>query len=69
MISFITGIGSVMILWLGGQQIIGGVLTIGELVAFNSYWVSSGRDANLAAFGATAKVAGFRGPCLQANRP
>jgi ABC-type multidrug transport system fused ATPase/permease subunit len=37
MISFITGIGSVMILWLGGQQIIGGVLTIGELVAFNSY--------------------------------
>ncbi len=37
MISFITGIGSVMILWLGGQQIIGGILTIGELVAFNSY--------------------------------
>lgn len=34
---FIANIGTVAILWLGGQQVIGGTLTIGELVAFTTY--------------------------------
>jgi len=29
--------GSVLVLWLGGRQVMGGILTLGELVAFNTY--------------------------------
>ena len=31
------GIGALLVLWLGGREVIGGRMTIGELVAFNSY--------------------------------
>ncbi len=33
----IANLGTVAVLWLGGQQVIGGALTIGELVAFTTY--------------------------------
>jgi ATP-binding cassette subfamily B protein len=31
------GIGALLVLWLGGREVIGGRMTLGELVAFNSY--------------------------------
>jgi ATP-binding cassette subfamily B protein len=31
------GIGALLVLWLGGREVIGGRMTVGELVAFNSY--------------------------------
>ena len=34
---FLTSISTVTILWMGGRMVIGGALTLGELVAFNSY--------------------------------
>ena len=33
----ITNLGTLAVVWLGGLQVIGGALTIGELVAFNAY--------------------------------
>ncbi len=33
----IANLGTLAVVWLGGRQVIGGALTIGELVAFNSY--------------------------------
>jgi len=33
----ITNLGTLAVVWLGGLQVIGGALTIGELVAFNTY--------------------------------
>ena len=37
LIFFISNLGTLAIIWLGGEQVIGGSLSIGELVAFNSY--------------------------------
>lgn len=37
LMTFITNVGAVFILWLGGNLVIRGLLTLGELVAFNSY--------------------------------
>jgi ATP-binding cassette subfamily B protein len=34
---FTSGLGAVIVLWLGGRQVIQGSLTLGEFVAFNSY--------------------------------
>jgi len=34
---FLVTLGTLLILWFGGQMVMGGSLTIGELVAFNSY--------------------------------
>ncbi|MFO7916456.1 MAG: ABC transporter ATP-binding protein [Anaerolineae bacterium] len=36
-IVFLASIGTVIILWVGGRMVMRGVLTLGELVAFNSY--------------------------------
>jgi ATP-binding cassette subfamily B multidrug efflux pump len=33
----IANLGTLAVVWIGGQQVIGGMLTLGELVAFNSY--------------------------------
>ncbi|HEX5688799.1 MAG TPA: ABC transporter ATP-binding protein, partial [Roseiflexaceae bacterium] len=33
----IANLGTLAVIWLGGQQVIGGTLSIGELVAFNTY--------------------------------
>jgi ATP-binding cassette subfamily B multidrug efflux pump len=37
LIFFISNLGTLAVIWLGGEQVIGGSLSIGELVAFNSY--------------------------------
>jgi len=37
LIFFISNLGTLAIIWLGGEQVIGGSLSIGELVAFTSY--------------------------------
>src|SRR6266581_4947642 len=37
LIFFIANLGTLAVIWFGGAQVIGGQLTIGELVAFNSY--------------------------------
>jgi ATP-binding cassette subfamily B protein len=37
--SFFLGLGSMIVLWLGGRDVINGRITIGEFVAFNSYLV------------------------------
>jgi ATP-binding cassette, subfamily B, multidrug efflux pump len=34
---FITGLGALIVLWLGGREVIAGRLTLGALVAFNGY--------------------------------
>ncbi len=34
---FIANLGTLIVIWFGGNQVIGGVLTIGELVAFSTY--------------------------------
>ena len=34
---FITGVGTIVILWYGGREVVGGRLTIGTLIAFNSF--------------------------------
>lgn len=34
---FLVTVGTLLILWFGGQMVIGGSMTVGELVAFNSY--------------------------------
>jgi ATP-binding cassette subfamily B multidrug efflux pump len=34
---FLVTVGTLLILWFGGQMVMGGSMTIGELVAFNSY--------------------------------
>jgi ATP-binding cassette subfamily B multidrug efflux pump len=36
---FLVSMGTILILWFGGQQVLQGQMTIGELVAFNSYIV------------------------------
>jgi ATP-binding cassette, subfamily B, multidrug efflux pump len=35
--TFLVTIGTLLILWFGGQMVLGGQITLGELVAFNSY--------------------------------
>jgi ATP-binding cassette subfamily B protein len=37
LIFLISNLGTLAVIWLGGRQVIGGALTIGELVAFNTY--------------------------------
>ncbi|MFN2138495.1 MAG: ABC transporter ATP-binding protein [Candidatus Promineifilaceae bacterium] len=37
LLALLTNLGNVAIAWFGGQSVIGGRLTLGELVAFNSY--------------------------------
>jgi len=37
LIFFIANLGTLAVIWFGGAQVIGGQLTIGELVAFNTY--------------------------------
>ena len=37
LIFFIANLGTLVVIWFGGAQVIGGQLNIGELVAFNSY--------------------------------
>ncbi|TMB78641.1 MAG: ABC transporter ATP-binding protein [Chloroflexi bacterium] len=37
LIFFISNLGTLAVIWLGGEQVIGGSLSIGELVAFTSY--------------------------------
>jgi ATP-binding cassette subfamily B multidrug efflux pump len=37
LIFFIGNLGTLAVIWFGGYQVIGGALTIGELVAFNTY--------------------------------
>ncbi len=39
MMGFITGVGTVLILWYGGNEVIAGRMSVGTLVAFNSYLV------------------------------
>jgi ATP-binding cassette subfamily B protein len=34
---FLMGIGSLLVLWLGSREVVAGRMTVGELVAFNSY--------------------------------
>jgi ATP-binding cassette subfamily B protein len=36
-IFFFSNLGTFAVIWIGGKQVIGGTLTIGELLAFNSY--------------------------------
>jgi len=36
------GIGALLVLWLGSRQVVAGQMTIGELVAFNAYFVMLG---------------------------
>jgi ATP-binding cassette subfamily B multidrug efflux pump len=36
-IRFLVDVGTVLLLWVGGRLVIGGTLTLGELVAFNAY--------------------------------
>jgi ATP-binding cassette subfamily B protein len=36
---FLMGIGALLVLWLGSRQVVSGRMTIGELVAFNTYLV------------------------------
>jgi ATP-binding cassette subfamily B protein len=35
--NFLVTLGTILILWFGGQMVLQGEMTIGELVAFNSY--------------------------------
>ena len=35
--SFLMGLGALLVLWLGSRQVVAGRLTVGELVAFNGY--------------------------------
>lgn len=37
LVFFISGMGTVAIIWVGGLQVIGGSLSLGELIAFNTY--------------------------------
>ncbi len=37
LIGFVAGLGTVAVVWYGGWQVIGGSLSIGELIAFNTY--------------------------------
>lgn len=37
LIFFIANIGTLIVIWFGGHQVIGGILSLGELVAFNTY--------------------------------
>lgn len=37
LVFFISGLGTVAIIWVGGLQVIGGSLSLGELIAFNTY--------------------------------
>ncbi len=36
---FLVSIGTILILWFGGQQVLSGQMTVGEVVAFNAYLV------------------------------
>jgi ATP-binding cassette subfamily B protein len=36
-LTFLLGVGALVVLWLGGREVIGGRLTIGQFVAFNAY--------------------------------
>jgi ATP-binding cassette subfamily B multidrug efflux pump len=36
-LTFLLGVGALVVLWLGGREVIAGRLTIGEFVAFNAY--------------------------------
>jgi ATP-binding cassette subfamily B multidrug efflux pump len=36
-LTFLLGVGALVVLWLGGRAVIGGRLTVGEFVAFNAY--------------------------------
>ena len=35
--AFLMGIGALLVLWLGGREVVAGRMTVGELVAFNAY--------------------------------
>jgi ATP-binding cassette, subfamily B, multidrug efflux pump len=37
LIFFIANLGTLTVIWLGGHQVIGGVLSLGQLIAFNTY--------------------------------
>ena len=37
LVGFLLGLGSIIIFWFGGSEVIEGMLTIGDLVAFNAY--------------------------------
>lgn len=37
LVFFVSGMGTVAIIWVGGLQVIGGSLSLGELIAFNTY--------------------------------
>jgi ATP-binding cassette subfamily B protein len=39
LVFFIANLGTLAVVWVGGLQVIGGTLTLGELVAFNTYLV------------------------------
>lgn len=46
--NFLTAIGAVCVLWFGGHQVIAGAMTVGTLIAFNSYVANlSGPVGNL----------------------
>ena len=38
-LTFLGGLGSVLVLWVGGQEVIGGAITVGDYVAFGFYLV------------------------------
>jgi ATP-binding cassette, subfamily B, multidrug efflux pump len=38
-LTFFLGLGSLLVLWVGSREVIGGRMTVGEFVAFNSYLV------------------------------
>ena len=43
--NFLIAAGTMLILWFGGRMVLGGEMTIGELVAFNSYMLMLGMPA------------------------
>jgi ATP-binding cassette subfamily B protein len=40
--SFFLGLGALLVLWLGSRQVVAGSMTVGELVAFNTYLMMLG---------------------------
>ncbi len=54
LIFFIANLGTLAIIWVGGLKVIGGSLSVGELVAFNTYLVFLVQPVLIIGFSATA---------------
>ena len=67
-LTFLLGVGALVVLWLGGREVIAGRLTVGEFVAFNAYlamlgwpmiafgWVTNLLQRGLASWGRMLEV-------------